>query len=240
MICKLCDQTKALIKAHCIPKAFFVTLKDDVKEPLLIVKKGDKHTKRSQIGVYDKKILCSECEKVFQEWDDYGQKILIKERGKAQKLMVGSFPVLKFENVDYAKLKMFVISVFWRAGISNEPYYEKITLGPFEQKLRNMIKNADPGEPEDFSFLLFCLKETNPKVAVSPQFAVYDRVNYVVFFLDKYILRIKSDSRSSPRCFQHLTFQPGDDLYVPQRDLFREINKKEVVKMVKSTTGQGL
>lgn len=240
MICKLCGQTKTLIKAHCIPKAFFVSLKDNTEEPLLVVQKGVSYAKRSQIGPYDKTILCGECEKVFQEWDDYGQNTLIKDRGKAQEIMFGTFPVLKFENVDYNKLKMFVIAVFWRAGISNEPYYEKITLGPFEEKLRKMIKNADPGKPEDFSFFLFCLKDTDPKVAVSPQFAVYDRINYVVFFLDKYVLRIKSDSRPSPVCFEHLTFQPGNDLYVLKRDLFREINKKEVVKMVKSTTSKRL
>jgi hypothetical protein len=77
-VCRLCDQTKRLIKAHIIPRKFFEGIKDTEKYAVQI--NANKALKESgtfyQAGVYDTEILCEECERRFSDLDGYGWKIL--------------------------------------------------------------------------------------------------------------------------------------------------------------------
>ena len=81
MICNLCLQDKKLIKAHIIPRAFFEYMRPleskNVPFDVLTNIEG-KRNSISRIGIYDSNILCRECENLFQNYDDYGQNILLK------------------------------------------------------------------------------------------------------------------------------------------------------------------
>ena len=64
--CLNCGKPKT-IEAHLIPKAFVMEVKVDRGEQHLIVHKGNPHPKVSHTGVYDKDILCGDCEEVVAE-----------------------------------------------------------------------------------------------------------------------------------------------------------------------------
>lgn len=78
MDCRGCGENKKFIKAHIIPESFFAGLKKD-GESALMDADTLRYTKRSPAGVYDKGILCHDCEQKFQEIDHYGQKVLLKD-----------------------------------------------------------------------------------------------------------------------------------------------------------------
>ena len=79
MTCCYCRQDKKLIKAHIIPEGFFRRLREEQNPPMMLTNTAGEYPKKMPIGVYDKNILCDECEKIFGVWDEYAQQLLTDE-----------------------------------------------------------------------------------------------------------------------------------------------------------------
>src|ERR1700730_17834510 len=77
-LCRLCDQTKDLIKAHGIPRSFFKEFKEGYPHAVFfdVSESANKEALCVQAGVYDQGILCAACEAKFSEFDRYGWEIL--------------------------------------------------------------------------------------------------------------------------------------------------------------------
>jgi hypothetical protein len=60
--------------------------------------------------------------------------------------------------LDYAKLKLFELSILWRAGVSTLPFFSRVDLGVHEEVLRLQLYNPDPGPPDRFGAIMFGLK----------------------------------------------------------------------------------
>ena len=84
MECSLCGCDKKLINAHVIPRSFHEPMKQGGQTPIIITSKPGEYPKRSPIGVYDKEIVCENCEAIFSPWDDYGNKFLTQELDEAR------------------------------------------------------------------------------------------------------------------------------------------------------------
>jgi hypothetical protein len=120
MNCKFCKKDKKLIKAHVVPEAFFRELKSGKKSPVLVDDSPNTFPKRSPIGVYDKNLVCIDCESLFGNWDNYGQSFILNvdEREKLNKN--GSVIADVVKDIDYDKLKLFFISILWLNPIQND------------------------------------------------------------------------------------------------------------------------
>jgi hypothetical protein len=68
--CLHCGKPKT-IDAHLIPKAFAMEMKVDRCEQHLIVHKGELRPKVSHTGVYDKDILCGDCDNILARYESY-------------------------------------------------------------------------------------------------------------------------------------------------------------------------
>ncbi|MBY0271320.1 MAG: hypothetical protein K2X06_15750 [Burkholderiales bacterium] len=83
------------------------------------------------------------------------------------KLMNGGAPVpikhaankIHLVGLDYTKLKLFQLSILWRAGVSKLPPFSQVNLGPHEEKLRVMLQNGDPGRAEDYGCIMCILMD---------------------------------------------------------------------------------
>jgi hypothetical protein len=65
MKCKFCDNESKFIKAHIIPEGFFRSIRQG-KEPLkIITNRAGEYNKNSQVGVYDRTIICSKYEALW-------------------------------------------------------------------------------------------------------------------------------------------------------------------------------
>lgn len=136
-----------LIKAHIIPEGFFRLLRDENIAPEMISNSPGSFPKRMQVGTYDSAILCSQCDGKMAPWDNYGQQVLIHGFSEAVKIpLQGKTVARRIERFDYRRLKLFFMSVLWRASVSKQTFYKRISLGPFEDRLRTMILNEDPGD----------------------------------------------------------------------------------------------
>lgn len=118
-ICKFCGQEKKLIKAHVIPKKFYLGLNED--KYLCINSKIGKYTIQQQ-GGYDSNILCADCDNhILGKFDKEGYRVLFDDFSKYKYMQAHpQYKIYQLDNTkfDYAKLRKFFISILWRASIS--------------------------------------------------------------------------------------------------------------------------
>lgn len=227
MVCQLCKKDKNLIRAHIIPKSFYSYVFPN-SEGRMISK--NQYLQRIPIGVYDSKILCEECEQIFSTWDDYGNKFFHTEINVPSETLrkddkdIGHI----FTNINYINLKLFLISVLWRANVSTQSFFEEISLGPFENILREMILASNAGNADDFTTIISKFNYENNRILHSPQKVKYvDGINaYRLFFFNSEV-HIKVDNRIMSD-YRKLMLTPGEPLIVSLKnlpDIIRVINQ---------------
>ena len=149
--CRLCGAVGKLVKSHVIPKALHLDVKPE-GDNLRVYSNSARHGQRCHTGVYGL-FLCESCEKAFAPYDEYGVKFV-----KRHKDGIGDSPICEsfqrgFEtSVDYAKLKLWVMSMLWRADVCDDMLYEKVDLGPKRRKaLADSIRSKTLGDANHFS-----------------------------------------------------------------------------------------
>lgn len=200
MICKGCNQNKKLVRAHIIPESFFRDLRGDENTLKLISNVKGEHTKKAPIGIYDKEILCRECEDKFQNLDDYAAKTLIGNTKIEVLKKHNSLAGYKIPNIDYDLLKLFIISLLWRASISKQGFFSKVSLGPFEEQAKKLIWDESAGKKDEFSFVLakFDGNGTISKTVLDPHQERWFGKRYYRFYIGSFILYVKCDSQATP------------------------------------------
>lgn len=222
MQCQLCGLSKKLIKAHPIPESFFRQLRDDSGPPRLMTDRPGVFPKRAPIGIYDKTILCGSCEKIFQLWDDYAQLLLIQEFDTANKIEdSGKTLAYVFPRYDYAKLKLFFISVLWRAAVASHSFYAKVRLGPHADRAKKLILEGNPGSVDDFMVVLGRLEGLSGPAIFDPHPFKIDERNYYKFYVGFYVAVIKVDSFPGPDVFRETALGSEEQLLVFPRDIRR-------------------
>lgn len=154
-ICKFCGQEKKLIKAHIIPKKFYLGLKDD--RYLCINSQNCKYMIQQQ-GGYDSNILCGDCDNhILGEFDKEGYKILLGDFSKYKYIQLHpQYKIYQLDNTefDYGKLRNFFISILWRASVSKLEEWSNINLGSYEKKAYKILK-GEKEYPELFKILIY-------------------------------------------------------------------------------------
>ncbi len=204
-VCKYCGQERPLVDAHIIPAAFCREMLGPGETTLYLLSKNPtEHTKRSPLGPYDPAILCRSCEDRFQKLDNYAARLLIRERDKAfQAVRVCEHPLFIAEQFDYARLKLFVLSVLWRASVSELPFCNRVDLGPRLARVRQMLEDSDPGSPTEFATFLTRWtrapdKKLPPKLIVSPVVRRYGHARAVKLYLAYFVAEVCTSSVSFP------------------------------------------
>jgi hypothetical protein len=154
--CKLTGTRGPGVDAHIIPRSFYGFSKDNHK-PSTIYHLNDKGVRgyTSRVGVFDRSIVTIEGEAYFSEPDDYASELLVKRGHEAKPYSDGDIPLgLEIHSFDYPRLKLFFLSLLWRADVTSDPMFKAVRLGAHEQRIRKMILQKDPGSPEDYSVVL--------------------------------------------------------------------------------------
>jgi hypothetical protein len=219
-LCKLCLQEKKLIKAHIIPEGFVRPLWSGKLAPELHTNSPGKYPKRIPIGVYDPSILCSECDQKMAPWDDYAQELFLHQFSDAQVLQLNQQQVgWRIESFDYRRLKLFFVSVLWRASVSQHEFYKRISVGPFEGRLRTMILDRDPGGSQDFAVILARFGDSDIAAMLDPHPEKFESVSFIRFYLTGILAYIKVDQRPTPSVFADCRVQESGPLIVLSRRL---------------------
>lgn len=144
MLCNLCQLDKKLVNAHILPKWSVKELRGN--KNFLVEFDRVAGPKRVQTNAYDPNILCKECDsEVVGKYDTYASRFFKEARienlvfiGKSDE-GVPQYIAEVTNHYDYDKLAIFLLSVLWRASISDLPEFENIKLGKYEEVVRSFI-----------------------------------------------------------------------------------------------------
>lgn len=183
--CRLCLKQKALIKkSHIIPEFMYQELFDEDHKLRSFSIKGLKKVKpivnKPSSGEYEGGLLCADCDNVvIGQYEDYVSKVLYS----GDKLPVGMAWNTRFfrrynsvevfsmiSNIDYDKLKLFVLSILWRASITTRDFFSAVNLGKHEEIIRKMIIDGQPGTDEDYPMMFSSWRKekTTPNDIILP------------------------------------------------------------------------
>ena len=107
---------------------------------LVFSQKADRIMKRPK-GIYER-LLCIDCEKHINTWENYCRDIFRDNNFKTSEIPNW----LIMSGIDYAKFKLFLMSLIWRSSITTREDFSKVNLGPHSEIIRKMLLNNDPGE----------------------------------------------------------------------------------------------
>ena len=193
-ICKFCGQEKKLIRAHIIPRKFYLDYKS---EKYVGVNPQTGEFVLQQCGLYDKNILCEDCDsKILRIYEEEGYRVLLKEifNHSAIKETSRTMYHMQIGEFDYHALRRFFITILWRASVSDLEECKYIKLGPYEEKALEILKGQKEydnlfkiliyksPEGEDFNKLVFIGKALFKK---TPAYVI-NMAGYFVFVIVNY------------------------------------------------------
>jgi len=155
MKCRLCNKSENLIQSHIIPEYIYYTVYDDARKLFMISSDSNKRIKIEQKGIRER-LLCKKCDNYFSPFENYGKSLLFGGKLNTS-IFENTKDYLIVDGVDYTKFKLFQLSILWRAGISNHPFFSSVDLGPHEIKIREMLLKKYPGEPHEYGCIMFAL-----------------------------------------------------------------------------------
>ena len=209
MLCRLCQTEQRLIKAHIIPEGFFRSIGDPSETLEIYTNKPGTYPKRAPIGVYDKSILCRACDNVFSSWEKHAQDVLLRDFSDETAMYRGREKIgWTINTFNYRLLKLFFVSVLWRASVSTHVFHQRISTGPFEGNLRAMILAAEPGDPETFAVTLARFDEPAYTAMLDPHPQRFDGIRYCQFYLAGFVVYVKVDRRPSPDSLATFILRP--------------------------------
>lgn len=145
--CRLCHTETRLCRSHILPEFCYSDLYDE-KGRAIITGADLNDARHVQKGIREF-LLCGQCEQLFGRWE---------RRFKAQwhdRLAVDQQDmdrgVKAFNDLDYEQLKLFLLSVFWRAGVSTAEGFEAVRLGPYQDELRARLLSGCAGPRDQFA-----------------------------------------------------------------------------------------
>ena len=226
MLCRLCNQTGKFTKSHIIPEAFFRELRIENVPPTKISNTLGRFPKRSPIGVYDQEILCEECEPKFSTMDDYGIKVLLKQRDEFFEPVIdsaGREVASQSKAVDQHLLLVFLIGTLWRASVSKSDFFKRIELGPYEEEARQVVLNQALNVPKIFAAALtkWSTTDENQYIARSildPIRETNRNPNRYRFYFGKIVAYIKVDQREFEPQLKAIALCMQDQLTLANRD----------------------
>jgi hypothetical protein len=245
--CKFCSKpVEKLVDSHIIPKAFFIytrSISDKIGQSdhmLMITNtKGQQPKRRLRIGWYDSNLVCQECEARFKPYDEYAIQLLLKQENK-QKPVVKDGENIAWTVDDYSfkKLKLFIISLLWRAGASDLPPFKRINPGKELEKAKQLILSDNSGKENEFSFVLARFGDNAGKAfIVDPHVEfkndAFGDLNCYRFYLGAgYIVYVKVDKRPFPQESEEISAIDGKPLWIIRRSDFSVSKEWEVFKKV--------
>lgn len=111
-------------------------------------------------------LLCAECENRVARWEDYAARVFNQKR----KLDLTPLPQglgYVIQDLDYHRLKLYLLSLLWRMGVSSLPEFRLVRLGPHEERIRGMLLADDPGKANDYGCILQVVTDGGTRVQVT-------------------------------------------------------------------------
>lgn len=176
--CKLTHEEGFFVKSHIYPES--VTRHDIKGSPIYEVGEGRRPRKRLT-SWYDRGLCTLSGEKILASYDDWAVKCLRRHKliwsgwGSDKADLSGATQILdghyirQVEGEDWNRLRLFYLSLLWRAAQSERAEFAEITV-PAEdlEYLRQLVKDGDVGPLDFYPISLVQLTSRGPSHNLSP------------------------------------------------------------------------
>ncbi|MBW0280273.1 hypothetical protein [Shewanella xiamenensis] len=176
-------------KSHIIPNAFFRHIKKDENDPGKYIEISTIKNTFEQCS-YSENLLCWECEQKFSnEFESYVITLILKNPININVSTAKQHNQITFKNIDFSKLKLFQMSVLWRAAISSLKFFEHVNLGAEQlELLRNHLMALKPLQPQQLPcfmerWLLDPLDETSTEELINSKCSIFKPRSTAINFL---------------------------------------------------------
>lgn len=233
MICKFCSEDKELRKSHIIPEFFFRRYRPDDGTSLEQVSPRLHFKPRYRNGYYER-LLCEACEALTAEWDNIGINFF-QQFHRIDPKRYGDKAYFEINDFDYASLKLFFMSILWRASVSSLQFFSDVKLGPFEARLLEMLKNSDPGQPDDFGVVLFKYASSEDeleKIIISPTRYKPKGINHYRFRLNEHVFIVKVDRKPFSSDQRFFCMKDNEPLRIIEAEFSGSREMNNLIKVV--------
>lgn len=210
--CKLCGLHADLVDSHVIPESFY--LQEEGKGVNSKILSIEDYPKKSPQGIYDQ-IICQECENSFGPWDDYAAKLL-KQTAPSTVIShpeSGNIMAYEYASVDYEKLKLFFLSLLWRAHASDKGFFDTFKLPEaLAVALLEIVKSGIAPHAEERAVFVGKSDQKIANVLAEPMLEEIDGEKFTRIYLPGYVVHIKLDHSPIPQRFALYLLYPGTGL----------------------------
>lgn len=249
--CALTGKSGQFVKSHLIPRALTRLSRNGEK----YIQSGiGESMRRVSDSWYDLKLVVKEGEDILSAIDDVGIRQLRENHlvwsgwGQHESLrdVLGwdsDSPMRSLRLQNSGDLRLFFLSLLWRAGASRLPDFKDVTLTPEEiEDLRQRVFKRDPGAQADYPIVLHqistrgahhnrtpLLEETTMEVEGEPEY----RIVYVRFYFEGLVARIYLGSRTNiPTFFSKVGINDEAEFVVFLNDFENSRTKTNLVSMM--------
>lgn len=152
-VCKLTGKSGTFVDSHLLPKA--LTKAEGLASGLSQIGYGRKERRSS--SWYDQHLVVAEGERILAEYDDWAIRVLRKHElvwsGWGSRISLTDHQPIKgtpwgvrsVSGGDWKKLRLFFLSLLWRAAATNLREFDEIKIPPDHlEQLRQMVLNREP------------------------------------------------------------------------------------------------
>ncbi|MBD3341750.1 MAG: hypothetical protein GF353_21780 [Candidatus Lokiarchaeota archaeon] len=150
-ICKLCLNKKELHNSHIIPDFVFRYIRKSDRQ--LIAYREPNKVVLFKNDSFSEYLLCTECEKQIKIFEDYVRQFLF-DIFNMPIIIIEEPGVTRYSKLKFNLFKKYLLSVLWRASVSNNKFYSKIDLGTEDNELLRQILYSS----EDITYDIFPCK----------------------------------------------------------------------------------
>jgi hypothetical protein len=151
--CKLCLDEKKLKKSHIIPEFIYSEMYDENHKYKEISTDSQRKNKRHPKGIYEK-LLCESCELKLSRWENYVSKLL---KGGLEFSIKSSDKYHMISEIDSLSLRLFQLSILWRASVSSAQFFGNVTLECHEEKIQKLLLLEDYGLTWQYGCIMYAL-----------------------------------------------------------------------------------
>jgi hypothetical protein len=147
--CHLCGQATNLVDSHIFPEFFYEGTYDE-SHRFISVTSHPRHKPRPMQRGITEPLLCSACDGRFGRYESYAAILFRRADAEAATASRG----IALADVDFTQLRLFGMSLLWRAHVAQSHMFRAVDLGRRAEPLRRMLREGNAGEPHEYGFAL--------------------------------------------------------------------------------------
>jgi hypothetical protein len=143
--CKLCGNVAQLCNSHIVPEFCYLAAYDNLHRAKKFQAEPSGE-KLLQKGIREH-LLCKKCETFLSKIENAFKKYWY---GTPALPAVITTPEAAIVGFDYKTFKLFHLLILWRASVATTQDFNTVSLGPYENKVRQILLSGDPGPEEHY------------------------------------------------------------------------------------------